>query len=315
VGRENVFAHPLDVEPAGGEIIFSLPNGLQGYMLVNGAGRRIDKAPTKIVSDPSRPDRAVEAGVSCMSCHAHGILQHADEIRASAAGDSRVGRLYPEAADFAALQTEDIARFDKALAEIGADTPAEPISLLVARHEAALDEGLAAAELGLTVEELRARLPRAAGTDELGALANGGTVKRDVWEALFPRLVVELGVGVPAAVTTGGSTTGSTAAVWIDADGKSWLDAGVTGTQAEATDACRALGMRAPTRTALTQAVATGLAGVLGEAARTFWTAGTRLDAHNQRHAVVIESPSGDTRRAEIDERHGVICVTGFAEP
>ena len=42
-------------------------------MLVDANNRRIDKAPTAIVSDPRRPDRAVEPGVSCMSCHLTGI--------------------------------------------------------------------------------------------------------------------------------------------------------------------------------------------------------------------------------------------------
>jgi hypothetical protein len=73
-GRENVFAHPLDFVPAGGELIFNLPDGMQAYMLVDGSGRRIDKAPTAIVSDPRRPDRAVETALSCMGCHAAGII-------------------------------------------------------------------------------------------------------------------------------------------------------------------------------------------------------------------------------------------------
>ncbi len=328
VGRENVFAHPLDFVPAGGEIIFNLPNGLQGYMLVDGAGRRIDKAPTRIVSDPARPDRAVETGVSCMSCHAHGIIQRADEIRAAvaagasdagslAAGDrARVLRLHPPADDFAALQAEDIARFDAALAELGVDQAAEPIALLVARYEAPLDEGLAAAELGLTAEELRARLRRADETaQQLGALATGGTVKRDVWEASFPRLVVELGVGIPARPPAGAAGAAATTVVWIDDDGNSWFDASVSATQAEAVSACRALRLESPTQTALVQAVSNGFAGVLGDAGRTFWTSGTRLDLHNQRYGFVVESPPATARRAAAGERHGVICVSPFADP
>src|SRR5262249_24742039 len=66
-GRQNLFAHPLGpgdclttFQHDGGEIIFNLPNGLQAYLLVAGDGRRIDKGPTAIVSDPRRPDRAVE---------------------------------------------------------------------------------------------------------------------------------------------------------------------------------------------------------------------------------------------------------------
>src|SRR6516162_4308027 len=86
--RRNLFAYPLGpgstdntFQHAGGEIIFSLPNGLQGYLLVNADNQRLDKGPTEIVSDLKRPDRAVEAGVSCMNCHARGILPKDDQIR------------------------------------------------------------------------------------------------------------------------------------------------------------------------------------------------------------------------------------------
>ncbi len=74
--RRNLFAHPLgpgftdaSFQHIGGEAIWNLPNGLHAYMLVNANGQRIDKANTAIVSDPKRPDRAVETGVSCFSCH------------------------------------------------------------------------------------------------------------------------------------------------------------------------------------------------------------------------------------------------------
>src|SRR5262249_32944258 len=87
--RRNIFAYPLGpnagengFQHAGGEVIFNLPNGLQGYVLVNANNQRLDKGPTAIVSDPKRPDRAVEAGISCMNCHARGIIPKDDQIRA-----------------------------------------------------------------------------------------------------------------------------------------------------------------------------------------------------------------------------------------
>ncbi len=58
--RRNLFAHPLgpgpnanDFEYDGGEVIFHLPNGLHAFLLVDGRGRRLDKAPSAIVSDPA----------------------------------------------------------------------------------------------------------------------------------------------------------------------------------------------------------------------------------------------------------------------
>src|SRR5262249_30216106 len=83
--RRNLFAHPLgpgfteeSFQHAGGEAIWNLPNGLQAYIIVNAVNQRLDKAPTAIVSDPKRPDHAVETGISCMGCHYAGINQKAD---------------------------------------------------------------------------------------------------------------------------------------------------------------------------------------------------------------------------------------------
>src|SRR5262245_23334617 len=62
-GRGNLFRFPLGPAFAGnpyadqafahdgGEIIFNLPNGLQGYLLVNGKDGRIDEGPVEVVSD------------------------------------------------------------------------------------------------------------------------------------------------------------------------------------------------------------------------------------------------------------------------
>ncbi len=134
-GREDVFAHPLDFVPAGGEIIFNLPNGLQAYMLVDGAGRRIDKAPTAIVSDPRRPDRAVENGVSCIGCHHAGIIPRADQLRAAAEGlpyheRARLEALHPPAEELARLYAADRARFTAAWAAAtgGAAVATDPAS-------------------------------------------------------------------------------------------------------------------------------------------------------------------------------------------
>ena len=63
-GRQSVFEHPLgptagetSFRHAGSEMIFHLPNGLCGYLIVDSQGRRLDKAPVEIVSDPERPDQ------------------------------------------------------------------------------------------------------------------------------------------------------------------------------------------------------------------------------------------------------------------
>jgi mono/diheme cytochrome c family protein len=206
-GRQNIFERPLGPQAgvsafvaAGGEIIFNLPNGLQGYLLVDAGGRRVDKAPGDIVSDPKRPDRLVENGLSCMSCHVRGLLPKDDQVRAhvlkNAAAFSREDRaallaLYPQAARMRRLMKDDMERFARALEQAGvpAGEP-EPILTATLRYEGVLDLRTAAAETGLTPDEFAARLRRSPErTRALGVLqAKGGTVQRQVFEEAYPEL-------------------------------------------------------------------------------------------------------------------------------
>jgi mono/diheme cytochrome c family protein len=75
------FTHTF--EHAGGEAIYTLPNGLQGYMLVDAAGKRLSNAPIEMVRDSRRRSGVVENGLSCLGCHANqGILRpiETDEV-------------------------------------------------------------------------------------------------------------------------------------------------------------------------------------------------------------------------------------------
>jgi mono/diheme cytochrome c family protein len=171
--RQNIFEHPLGPTPgqngflhAGGEIIFHLPNGLQAYLLVDADGRRLDKASSEIVSDPKRPDRQVENGISCMTCHVRGILPKADQVRAHAAKNAsafskedaeRIRALYPPDAKMRALIKDDTDRYIQALMRAGIPADeSEPISTVTQRYEGTLDLVSAAAEFGLTAEEFSA---------------------------------------------------------------------------------------------------------------------------------------------------------------
>jgi WD40 repeat protein len=212
--RRNIFAYPLGPGAsenqflhAGGEIIFNLPNGLQGYMLVNAANQRIDKGPTAIVSDAKRPDRAVEVGISCLSCHAGGINFKDDLIRDHVARNAKsfsradaalVRALYVPKERMRALMEEDAARFRKALAKTGNKvSSAEVIMTMALRYEADVDLPTLAAECGVRPEELQARL---AGSEvlarNLGAMkVPGATVARQVVVQAFGDLVRELRLG------------------------------------------------------------------------------------------------------------------------
>lgn len=252
-GRQNVFENPLGPGPgpraftsAGGEVIFSLPNGLHAYLLVDGNGRRVDKAPGEIVSDFRRPDKRVETGISCMSCHVEGLLTKDDQVRPHVlknadafAKDDResVLALYPPAARFRAALKEDIDRYLQALKKAGvpAGEP-EPVSAVTLRYEGTLDLAAAAGETGTTPDDFAARLRKSSSLSRtLGALlTQGGTVQRQVFEDAYPELAREFHIGADAgpvavAAREGAAFTGHRGAVRglaFAPDGKSFASCG-----------------------------------------------------------------------------------------
>jgi hypothetical protein len=172
-GNRNLFAFPLGPAPNGfqhdgGETIFGLPNGFQGYYLSSATGSRLDRGLTTIVRDPSRKDSAVTNGVSCMGCHDQGLRRARDEVRDIVLGSrtlprdvrDRVEALHPPHARMDAQIEADMKRFVDAMARAGLD-PAlklngiEPINALAKRYENDVDLALAAAELGVDKSKLK----------------------------------------------------------------------------------------------------------------------------------------------------------------
>jgi mono/diheme cytochrome c family protein len=221
-GRQNLFEYPLGPGSAagqfqhdGGELIFTLPNGLQGYLLVDEAGRRIDKGPTNIVSDPKQLDKTVTNGVSCMSCHYTGVIPKNDEVGPAVRANPKayensedILALYRKPEDLTAVLDGDAKRFAGAMEKLGVSSlsrSGEPISAMAQRFQQELDLQLAACEFGLSIEEFLKRLD---GTDLLSrrfaALRTpGGVLKRDVFATGFGEASVELKLTVEARVTVG----------------------------------------------------------------------------------------------------------------
>lgn len=224
--QRNVFAFPLGpaglaefpFKHAGGEAIFALPNGLHAYYIVNANNNRLDKAPTAIVSDPKRPDRSVEAGVSCMSCHVTGILPKADQVLdhltknpkafTRAEGDL-IKALYP-GKDVVLKQMEDDAKkYAETVAKTGARVSKyEAVSTITLKYEADLDLDIAAAEVGLTPNQLREKIDVSETLRKhFGALrAAGGTVSRQIWLQAFGDLTRELRLGTLFLASLNGPT-------------------------------------------------------------------------------------------------------------
>jgi hypothetical protein len=226
---KHLFSRPLTFRHDGEEIIFSLPNGLQAYMLANAQGVRLNQAPIEIVRDNWDPSARITNGVSCLRCHGAGLnpvvwdpvaREHRptieSQVRAhveanphafSAAELEQIRKLYKDDATLREVMARDIARYRKALQTVApysggsSYTYSEPLS---SPYEADLGLGRAAAEFGREPREFQqqVRASREAAR-YIGLLAQGesieessptalalrGAVKRRVFEETFADLV------------------------------------------------------------------------------------------------------------------------------
>lgn len=221
-GPGNIFRFPLGpafpanpfrrqaFEHAGGELIFSLPNKLQGYLLVTNEGKRIDDGPPDIVGDDNKSSGTTQIvnGLSCIGCHRLGMKPFTDELRESAAieGKPRIKleRLVPDAAEWKRLLDADEAQFlraeeaatgpflrvdrdqSKAIREF--PEPITTVAHLLYQRELGPED--MAAELNIPSTDALLTLIRSNSTLRrlgLAPLLNNGAVKRPEWDSLRQR--------------------------------------------------------------------------------------------------------------------------------
>ena len=201
-GAQNIFTHPLSFQRDGGEVIFNLPNGLQAYYVADGAGNRIDVAPTEIVSNPAASDPAVRNGLSCIGCHTEGMKDFQDGVRAvieqtetPAYNKDHALRLYVEQSVMEELLAQDIERYKTALeATGGVFGGIEPVHRLYETFQAPLEAPQAAAAVGLQTETFLKEIREKPSLQNLGltGLTSNGNVKRDAWTAQFSEIIIAL---------------------------------------------------------------------------------------------------------------------------
>ena len=203
VGTQNIFTHPLSFTHDGGEVVFNLPNGLQGYYLANASGFRLDAAPINIVSNPAASDPTVRNGLSCLGCHTEGMKTFEDQVRsviesnATPAYDkAQALRLYAEQSEMDALLGEDMERYRVALTKTGgAVGDIEPISRFHEVFQGPVDAAYAAAVVGLETEAFQEKIRENIGLQNIGLLvldSENGSMKRDTWTSSFRDILFAL---------------------------------------------------------------------------------------------------------------------------
>ena len=201
VGPQHIFTHPLTFRHDGGEVVFNLPNGLQGYYISDASGNRIDEAPTTIVSNPAASNPAVRNGLSCIGCHTEGMKTFEDEVRAvilkfpDGPEKDQGLRLYVEQSVMDELVAEDTARYKAALEKTGGVFGGiEPVHRFHEAFQGPIDAAHAAAAVGLETEAFLQEILDKQRLRSLGlaGLLEDGDVSRDAWTSNFPEVISAL---------------------------------------------------------------------------------------------------------------------------
>lgn len=214
-------------EHDGGEMIFSLANGLQGYYLSTNKGDRLLVGPASIVSFRTKPigkGVEIENARSCFDCHANGMIAKQDQLRDVLMSSQRYGRdemnvlldMYVENGKLSEIYKTDSQTFLTALSQLNATeksptgrltslaAPAsvgggEIFTYLADQHFNAIDLNGLAREFHLDVQTLRARAGRLGDprltvvlADWLGRLDGGAKIHRSEIETYYAEILPRL---------------------------------------------------------------------------------------------------------------------------
>ena len=188
-GERDVFERPLGAirgapdrsqfRADGVRLIFGLPNGFLGFGLFEPDGHRIDQLPARLEGDAAHATGPTVAGLSCLSCHTAGLKPFSDQMRAHVGSDKFTGprdvkdqvlSLYETANEWSRVLDEDSYRFRRSLIQAGVDPDLslhglEPLAALASAYRQGVDLAGLAAEAGLSVEALNAKLAAITWTD------------------------------------------------------------------------------------------------------------------------------------------------------
>jgi mono/diheme cytochrome c family protein len=239
-GRQSLSLHPdgpeeLSYTPSGleafehdgGEMIFSLPNGLQGYYLSESNGDRLLVGPASIVSFRTKPigkGVEIENARSCFDCHANGMIAKRDQMRDLLMSSQRYSRkeldvlleIYVDNEELSEIYKADSQAFLKSLSLLNAtelSPTGRPTSLaappsagggeiftyLADLHFNSIDLNGLAREFHMDIDMLRSRArnlgdPRLTVVlaDWIGRIDGGGKLHRSELETYYSELLPRL---------------------------------------------------------------------------------------------------------------------------
>lgn len=197
VKARNLFNAPLLIDTklpfefAAGEIIFSLRNGLQAYVLVNKNGELLREADPNIVRDVNSPvSSIIKNSLSCFRCHAAGVIPATDELRAHVQANASNFDAQDVQRVLALYKTQDVmdksfrdynAAYQSSQDKVDAQPALDPVTYASDRFQLNWDINQLASFLFLSRADFTNALNQSAtGKQQLGAILTGGTVSLDV---------------------------------------------------------------------------------------------------------------------------------------
>jgi serine/threonine-protein kinase len=199
VAGASIFSNPLDFDQVanGSEALFSLPNGLQGYIIYDAAGNRLEES--DILFDNSQNDNVLRSMISCSTCHNTGTIPFQDEVRDFADQNpldiaealdlinlnvDDLEALYPGNDELREVLADDANTYRAALADAGNPTSgSDSISDTFIRFDSDVDIATFAGDLHYPAEALENDIPRL--NPALSGLDNGLRVDRDDITGLY----------------------------------------------------------------------------------------------------------------------------------
>jgi len=233
LGPDGYFKQELSrysFEHDGGEMIFGLPNGMQGFLLVDREGNRIPFGPPDVVFDKSKTtgNGMIVNGLSCIACHKNGLIENFnDEILSGAQGypaEARrmVRKVFLDRPELDVLINKDQKRYRTAAIEaIGTFLPTEKVSAMQSGGRlvepidpiatrflgATIDSLVMAQELDVSESELTTAIKYNEALKDLGLMvvANGGTFNRETWQSgkglsVYQKVMQIMKLGTPTSI-------------------------------------------------------------------------------------------------------------------
>jgi len=191
--NESIFEDPFDFTPGGTEAIFTLPNGMLGFIIADANDVIVEDS--DILLDTNQNNFRAITSVSCSNCHASGLIPVVDEVRDIAIANAReiglnrdeveqLEGIYASPQVFARQVTDDSQGFYQSaltradLAVSGSD----PVSSVFLRFDQDMRIEDAAGDLGLTPDQLSDDLNL---LDPVLATLDRNTIDRDDFTAVF----------------------------------------------------------------------------------------------------------------------------------